>query len=100
KILQQEIEGLHKRLAQLSKREVQLDVFREDLSHIEEMVKRFKLEQEALQIELRAPPRIVVLEEATVSNAAPGGPDWAPAGGAALASLCFGLRGLACLRAR
>jgi hypothetical protein len=86
-----EVEHLSKRLAELAKKGVRLDAFREDISHIEEMVKRFKAEQEALRVEVQAPARVAVLEEATVSRASPEARDWALTGGAALAALCFAL---------
>src|SRR5262249_30880639 len=38
----------------------------EDLSYLEDMTRRLKEEKEALQVELEAPSRVVVLEEATV----------------------------------
>jgi capsular exopolysaccharide synthesis family protein len=89
--LKPEVEHLSKRLAELGKKGVKLDSFREDVSHIEEMVKRFKQEQEALRVEVQAPSRVAVLEEATVSRVNVGARKWMMTAAAGLGAFCFAL---------
>jgi hypothetical protein len=93
-VLGPEVESVSQRLREMGKKRARLDAFREDVSHIEDMAKRFRHEHEALRVELQAPRRVAVIEEATVSRGKPELHDWAPAGGAALAACCFALLGL------
>jgi capsular exopolysaccharide synthesis family protein len=66
KTLVEEVEKLRARVAEFGKQGIKLDNFREDMSPLEDMTKRLKTEQKALQIELAAPTREWVIEEATV----------------------------------
>jgi capsular exopolysaccharide synthesis family protein len=89
--LKPEVEHLSKRIAELGKKGVRLDSFREDVSHIEEMVKRFKQEQEALRVEVQAPSRVAVLEEATVTRVNVQARKWMMTAGAGLGAFAFAL---------
>ncbi len=42
------------------------DMFQGEITHLEEVLKKLRIEQEAIKIELQAPPRHKVIEEATV----------------------------------
>jgi capsular exopolysaccharide synthesis family protein len=95
-----EVEYLSKRLAELGKKGVRLDSFREDVSHLEDLTKRFKQEHEALKVELQAPSKVAVLEEATVTRVNVEARKWMMTAGAALAALCFGLFGVSWLEYR
>jgi len=65
-MLETVVQGLRKSVVDLSKQGLKLDAFHEDMSHIVDLTKRFLAEEHALMVELEAPERIQVLEEATV----------------------------------
>jgi capsular exopolysaccharide synthesis family protein len=67
-VIQKEVRGLIHRVADLSAKGVKFDKFMEETATLETMSKRLKTEREALELELGAPSRVVVLEEATVSR--------------------------------
>jgi hypothetical protein len=73
RMLEPEVERLQTSVAEMGKKGVKLDAFREDVGHLKDMWKRLKTEQKALKVELQAPPPFSVLEEATVSRAAASG---------------------------
>jgi hypothetical protein len=58
-----------KRLCELLQKQGKIgaksDRFQGEITHLEEIVKKLRIEQEAIQIELQAPPRHKVIEEAT-----------------------------------
>jgi hypothetical protein len=96
--LGRELERLRVRVSELSRKVVKLEAFHEDLSYLVDMAKRFKEEKEALQVELEAPSRVAVLEEATVVR-----PDAQPrklllSGAASLGGLLLALLGVLWVR--
>jgi hypothetical protein len=72
----------------------QLKVFREDLRHVEELIKKVAAEEAALEVELAAPKREQVLEPAVVPHRAT--PPWRITT-AGLAGLACALLTFACL---
>jgi hypothetical protein len=98
KVIQEEVRGLIHRVADLSPKGVKFDKFMEDTVTLETMSRRLKEEREALQLELGAPSRVLVLEKATVSR-----PDAQPrklllSGAAALGGLLLALLGAVWVR--
>jgi hypothetical protein len=92
--LEREVKPLRDRVSELSPKGVKLEESREDVSTLVDMTRRLKEEKVALQVELEAPSRVVVLEEATVVR-----PDARPrklllTGAAALGGFLLALLGL------
>jgi hypothetical protein len=64
-----EVNRLRNRVLELNKQGFKLDLFQEDVSYLESMTKRLRNEHEALKVELMAPSRVSMIEEASVSRA-------------------------------
>jgi hypothetical protein len=86
------------RVADLSAKGVRFDKFMEDTVTLETMSRRLKEEREALQLELGAPSRVVVLEEATVVRPDPQPRKLLLSGAAALGGLLLALLGAVWVR--
>jgi capsular exopolysaccharide synthesis family protein len=78
-------------VGELTKQGIKLDSFREDIGHLEDMWRRLKGEHETLKVELQAPSRVEVREEATVKRVDVEKQKALMSGGAALGGLLFGL---------
>jgi capsular exopolysaccharide synthesis family protein len=66
--LSQDIERLRDKLQEMTKNSIKLEAFREDLSQLEAITKRITFEEEALKVELQAPSRVRLLEEAVLEH--------------------------------
>jgi polysaccharide biosynthesis transport protein len=69
KILQPDVERCQKRVKDLEDSGAKLDDLREDLGHVEELVKKLQGQEDALEVELTAPKRWELIEEAGVVHA-------------------------------
>jgi capsular exopolysaccharide synthesis family protein len=68
-VLGADVQRMEKDTNVISKGSVEIESLREDLSQAEDMAKKLGTQMEALKVELRAPSRVSVLEEAVVSSA-------------------------------
>lgn len=66
KLLAQQIKTDQESLHKMSTYGDKIEVWREDITHLEEMAKRLKNEQEAIRVELQAPSRVEVIERGTI----------------------------------
>jgi capsular exopolysaccharide synthesis family protein len=68
KVLASEVGRLRQRLQDVTVHGAKLDVFREDLSHLEAIAKKLVAEEQALKVEMEVPPRVKVLEQPFASQ--------------------------------
>jgi capsular exopolysaccharide synthesis family protein len=100
KMLEPEIQRLRERLTVLRKQGFKQDLFLEDIGYLQDMTKRLRGEHEALKVELMAPSRVAVIEEATVVRVNAQQRQFLLTAGAALAAFLLALVGVAWLEFR
>ena len=94
------VKDLRDKVVAMSKQGIKLDASREEITHVEDMMKRLKNEHEALKVELEAPTRVVLLEEATVTRVRSESRKMMMTGGAFAGAFCFALFGVGWLEYR
>jgi capsular exopolysaccharide synthesis family protein len=100
RLLEPEVKRLQQRVVELTRQNIKLDTFQEDLSSIVEMNKRISDEEQRLKVEIEAPSVVSVLEEAVVIRANATKRQALIAGGAGLGGLALVLFGVAWLEYR
>jgi capsular exopolysaccharide synthesis family protein len=66
--LSQEIEHLREKLREMANNSTKLDASLDDLTQLETITKKITFEEEALKVELQAPSRVRVVEEAVLQH--------------------------------
>jgi capsular exopolysaccharide synthesis family protein len=93
-----------KRLSELVQKQGKLgakvDMFQSEITHLDTLLKQLKHEQDAIKVELQAPPRHKVIEEATVARADPLARRVLMTAGAGVVGFFFALFGVAWLEYR
>lgn len=100
KLLAQQIKTDGETLNKMATFGDKLAVWKEDITHLEDMTKKLKNEQEAIRVELQAPSRVDVLERGTISRADPMLRKILITTGACIIGFCFALFGVAWLEYR
>ena len=68
KILSNEAKELAEKALQSNKKTEDLEWLKEEISHVDKMARKIGKLIQVLQVELQAPPRITLLEEAVASG--------------------------------
>jgi succinoglycan biosynthesis transport protein ExoP len=99
-MLDPEIVRSRDRVKVVNKQGYKLDIFEDEIGHLQDMTKNLKGQSEALKVELQAPSRVRVVEPAAVIRVDVKLRKILMTGGACLAGLVFALFGIAWLEYR
>jgi capsular exopolysaccharide synthesis family protein len=100
KSVARDVAQMEKENQSLNKRTLNLESLQEDLSQVQEVARRIGAQMETLKVELQAPSRVQLLEEASVNADETKKRRMMAAGGAGLGILAAVLFGVACFESR